>query len=411
MRKILSLVGLSAGAPRAPRVLIFGSATHLWSDLIYALLVPLLPLIRSDLGLSYTETFLLRSVFSGASAVLQVPAGFLTGAFSEVWLLVLGNVWVSAGLIAMGLSPGFVVLVIATFIAGLGGGAQHPVAANMVSRAYERGARATAVGTFNFAGDVGKMLAPLVVAAAALAYLDWRTTLWVVGAAGIVFMAGAALFRRSVDPGPAAGAAAPAPKDGTDNTQVKAFVKLSVVGLLDNGTRTSVLVLLPFVLDDKGMSTAGISSMLFLLFIGGAAGKFACGWLGDRYGLINVTIATKGLTAVLMALTLISPIWVIVPLVVVLGFALQGTSSVLYAAVAEFVPARRRGRLYGLYYTILDGGSIAAPLAYGAVADLTSLRDAVILVSLGAAAVLPASLTLRRHLSEPGRPAGRASGS
>ena len=114
--------------------------------------------------------------------------------------------------------------------------------------------------------------------------------------------------------------------------------------------------------------------MLFLLFVGGAVGKFACGWLGDRYGLINVTIATKGLTAVLMALTLISPVWVIVPLALLLGFALQGTSSVLYAAVADFVPARRRGRLYGLYYTIIDGGSIAAPLAYGAVADLASLR-------------------------------------
>ena len=403
MRKALSLVGLSNGSRQAPRVLIFGSVTHIWSDLFFALLFPLLPLIRSDLGLSYTETFLLRSVYSGASALLQVPAGFLAGVFSEVWLLVLGNVWVGAGLIAMGLSPGFVVLVIATLVAGLGGGAQHPIAANMVSRAYDRGARATAVGTVNFAGDVGKMIAPLVVAAAALVYLDWRTTLWVVGAAGIVFMAGAALFRRSVDPGPPAGSAGPAPQDGQGDTQVAAFAKLSVVGFLDNGTRSSVLIFLPFVLDEKGMSTAGISAMLFLLFVGGAAGKFACGWLGDRYGLINVTISTKGLTAVLMALSLFTPIWGIVPLVLVLGFMLQGTSSVLYAAVAEFAPARRRGRLYGLYYTVIDGGGIVAPLAYGVAADLLSLRDAVFLVSLGAAAVLPSSLALRRHLSPPSR--------
>ena len=409
MRKVLSLFGLSTGAPQAARVLVFGSVTHVWSDLFFALLVPLLPLIRSDLGLSYTETFLLRSVFSGASAVLQVPVGFLAGAVSEVWLLVLGNVWVGAGLIAMGLSPGFVVLVIVTLIAGLGGGAQHPIAANMVSRAYDRGARATAVGTFNFAGDVGKMLAPLVVAAAALAYLDWRTTLWVVGAVGIVFMAGASLFRRSVDPRPPAGATDPAPQEGTGETQVAAFIKLSVVGFLDNGARTSVLVFLPFVLDDKGMSTAGISSMLFLLFVGGAAGKFACGWLGDRYGLINVTIATKGLTAVLMSLSLVTPVWGFAPLVILLGFTLQGTSSVLYAAVAEFAPARRRGRLYGLYYTIINGGSIIAPLAYGAAADLLSLRDAVVFVSLGAAAVLPASLTLRRHMRAPDAAAGAAS--
>ena len=408
MRKVLSLLGLSAGAPQAPRVLIFGSVTHVWSDLFFALLVLLLPLIRSDLGLSYTETFLLKSVFSGASALLQVPVGFLAGAVSEVWLLVLGNVWVGAGLIAMGFSSVFVVLVIVTLVAGLGGGAQHPIAANMVSRAYDRGARATAVGTVNFAGDVGKMLAPLVVAAAALAHFDWGTTLWVVGAAGIVFMAAASLFRRAVDPGPPAGAADPVPQGGAGDTQVAAFVKLSIVGFLDAGTRASVLVFLPFILDDKGMSTAGISSMLFLLFVGGAAGKFACGWLGDRYGLVNVTIATKGLTAVLMALSLITPIWAVAPLALLLGFTLQGTSSVLYAAVADFVPDRRRARLYGLYYTIINGGSVAAPLAYGVVADLASLQDAVILVSLGAAAVLPASLTLRRHLKAPTPAAGAA---
>ena len=95
---------------------------HVWSDLFFALLVPLLPFIKEDMGLSFTEVGLLRSVFSGASAVLQVPAGFLAESAGEFWLLILGNVWVSAGLVAMALSPAFLVLVVASGVGGLGGG-------------------------------------------------------------------------------------------------------------------------------------------------------------------------------------------------------------------------------------------------------------------------------------------------
>ena len=173
------------------------------------------------------------------------------------------------------------------------------------------------------------------------------------------------------------------------------------VGFLDAATRASALVFLPFILDDKGLGIAEISAMLVLFFAGGAVGKFACGWLGDRYGLINVTVATKGVTAVLLALALVAPVASMVPLVLVLGFTLQGTSSVLYAAVADFVPARRRARLYGLYYTIIDGGSVVAPLAYGIIADLSGLYVAVVAMSFVTAAILPSSLSLRHHLGAP----------
>ena len=42
------------------RVLLFGSTTHILSDLFFALLIPLLPTIKNDLQLSYTEIGMLR---------------------------------------------------------------------------------------------------------------------------------------------------------------------------------------------------------------------------------------------------------------------------------------------------------------------------------------------------------------
>ena len=46
---------------------------HVWNDLFVALMVPLLPLIKEDLELSFTEVGLLKSVFTGATAILQIP--------------------------------------------------------------------------------------------------------------------------------------------------------------------------------------------------------------------------------------------------------------------------------------------------------------------------------------------------
>ena len=370
---------------------------HVWSDLFFALTVPLLPVMANDMGLSYKEVALLRSVFSGASAVLQVPAGIMAEGLGEFWLLVGGNLWVAAGLVGIALSPVFVVLLAVAFVGGLGGGTQHPLASSMVSRAYDEGRRSTAVGTVNFAGDLGKMAAPAVAGAIAV-YYGWREAFGVVGVAGIVFMALAIMGRRSVDIGKPRKEAAVADSGGGHGTQMAAFVTLSAVGFLDSATRGSALVFLPFVMDSKGMSTGQISVMLVLLFTGGAAGKFVCGWLGDRYRSVSIIWGTKGLAASLLLLSLVAPPLAMAPLVLALGIGLNGTSSVLYATVAEFVSPGRRARLYGFFYTTNDVGTVVAPLVYGFIADLANLRAAIVVMGLVTTAILPVSLILNRYL-------------
>ena len=403
-------------APPSRRTLIFGSTTHVWSDLFFALLVPLLPLIKEDMGLSFAQVGLLRSVFSGASAILQVPAGLVAESAGEFWLLIAGNVWVSVGLVAMALSPVFLALVAASFVGGLGGGTQHPLASSMVSRAYDDRGRATAVGTVNFAGDLGKMMAPLVAGLFAVTLgLGWRATLWIVGIAGLAFMLASAFTRRAVDvtepaartaKSNASNPAGSAVQSGEEGARVGAFATLSAVGALDAATRTSSLVFLPFVMYENGMSDGQVSAMLFLLFGGGAAGKFVCGWLGDRMGAITLIWATKGLTALglVVAIMLPTPAFtlLIAPLAILIGIGLNGTSSVLYATVANFVPPSKRARYYGFFYTTNEIGTVVAPLAYGLLADALSLNFTMLAMGAATAAILPASLTMRRHLRESG---------
>ena len=373
---------------------------HVWSDFFFTLTVPLLPLIKADpdLELSYTEVGVLRSVFSGASAVLQVPVGFLAERTGEFWLLIAGNLWVALGLFLMALVPAYALLVVVSFFGGLGGGTQHPLASSMVSRAYDDRGRATAVGTVNFAGDLGKLLAPAVGGPLA-ARLGWRSSLKIVGLAGAAFMLVSVAARRAVEtPRPGSrGASADPGSEGS--TKARGFVNLSVVGFLDSAGRGAALVFVPFVLEDKGMGLVEISGMIFLLFLGGAAGKYVCGWLGDRWGSMGLIWGTKGMTAALLGAILIAPSAAVAPLMVALGLGLNGNSSVLYAGVAEMVPPHRRARLYGVFYTTNEAGAVLAPLLFGRIADVLRLRTAVVGIAVMTAAILPLSLGLRRYLT------------
>lgn len=389
-------------ASQARRTLAFASANHVWSDLFFIVFVPLLPLIKSDsdLDLSFTEVALIKSTWAGASAVLQVPAGFAAERTGEFWLLVGGNLWVAVALVFMALAPGYWLLITVAAIGGLGGGTQHPLATSMVSRAYEESGRATAVGTVNFAGDLGKMVGP---AAAFIlpASFGWRNILRVLGLAGIVFMTATAFLRSKIDVGrpmETTGSEAEIDGDGVDST---GYAVLTGVGFLDSGLRGAALVFLPFLLQDRGFGQDGIYLMVTLLLVGGAAGKFLCGWLSDRIGFINVVWGTKGLTALLLVAALPTPTFALVPLFLVLGVGLQGTSSALYAAVASFVPPGRRARMYGYFYTTNEIGGFLMPLVVGRIADLRSLRAAMIAMGAVAALILPSSLPLRRRLDAP----------
>lgn len=370
---------------------------HIWSDLHFALMFPLLPLIESDMDLSLTQVGILRAAYSGASAVLQIPAGFLAEGMGEFWLLVLGNTWVSIGLVGMALAPAFLLLLVLSFVGGLGGGFQHPLASSMVSRAYDDRGRSTAVGTVNFAGDLGKLIAQPIVTGAIAVNMGWRQLLWIIGLASLAFMALSASARRAVHIGrPVRDIDAMGVKRA-GNTRLSGFVTLSGIGALDSMARVGALTFIPFVLIERGMDKPQAIGMLTFVLIGGAVGKFVAGWLSERFGTVSLVWATKGMTAVLIVLALYAPMTVMIPLLILMGIGLNGTSSILYATVAEYVPAHRRGRFYGFFYTTNEVGTVIAPIGYGRIADMLSLSSAMLIMGGATALILPASLLLLTH--------------
>jgi MFS family permease len=179
----------------------------------------------------------------------------------------------------------------------------------------------------------------------------------------------------------------------------RAFTALSVIGFIDSGTRTGFLTFLPFLLIEKGVSVPMLGVALALVFIGGAVGKFVCGVIARRVGVLRTVIITEGATAVGMMGILVLPQWPALALLPLVGIALNGTSSVVYCSVPELVPAAWRARAFGLFYTLTIGASALAPVLCGALGDWIGLHAMVPVLALGVLTIVPLTWPLRGALA------------
>jgi hypothetical protein len=149
------------------------------------------------------------------------------------------------------------------------------------------------------------------------------------------------------------------------------------------------------LLQAKGGTAATLGIGLALLFVGGALGKACCGWLGQRVGVTWSVISTEATTAVLVAATLVLPLSSMLLLVPLPGIVLNGTSSTLYGTVPELARNGEVGKAFAWFYTAVIGVGRLAPIAYGALADRSSITAGVVATALTAAAVIPMVLVLR----------------
>jgi MFS family permease len=292
----------------------------------------------------------------------------------------------------------------ALFIGGLGASTQHPIASALVARAFAGPRSLQALGTYNFAGDIGKMTLPAALSLMLLA-MAWRPALAVLGCLGfvlaaVIFVATPRFDRDgSREPKVAADAVIDRPR------RRFAFPLLLAIGVLDSATRMGFLLFLPFVLTQKGASLQTIGLALTLVFAGGAAGKLACAFIGARIGAIGTVWLTESMTAIAILALAPLPLSAALVLLPVIGVALNGTSSVLYGSVPSLVAPERRTWALSIFYTGTIGSGAIAPTLYGVVGDAFGVWKALTLVAVMVLLTLPLAALLR-----PALPRGHGSG-
>ena len=375
---------------QARRTLLGASLAHALHDGYTDTIYVLLPLWQTEFALGFGALAALRGLYAGTMAALQIPAGRLGERFGGRAVLIVGTLLAAVGYALAGLSGGLLGLCAALALSGAGSATQHPLASAAVSHAYGPGARGP-LGTYNFAGDLGKAALPALVSLL-VATMPWRPALWLMAAMG---MAGAVAVWTLVPS--FGGMEKPALKIAKSEGR-GGFGLLLAIGILDSSVRMGFLTFLPFLLQAKGAELPLVGFALTLVFLGGAAGKFACGWLGVRLGLLVTVLATEAGTAAAILAVIALPLAPALVLLPLLGVMLNGTSSVLYGTVPELAPPGRETRAFALFYTGNIGSGAISPMFYGIVGDFAGPAWGTVSAAGAALLVCPLALLLAPRL-------------
>jgi predicted MFS family arabinose efflux permease len=173
-----------ATKPYARRTLVLASLNHALHDGFTDMIYVLLPAWQTEFALDYIGLAILRALYVGVLAALQLPSAHLARHVNGRTVLVSGTLLSAAGYALAGLSGGLVGLCASLALAGAGGSTQHPLASAAVSRAYGERARGP-LGTYNFAGDLGKATLPPLLSVM-LTVMHWRSALGVAAGLGIL---------------------------------------------------------------------------------------------------------------------------------------------------------------------------------------------------------------------------------
>jgi MFS family permease len=385
---------LPAAQPSRTRVLWLSCVAHALHDGYADMIYVLLSVWQTEFGLSYGALAMLRGIYAGSMACLQIPAGRLADRLGSRATLALGTLLAALGYAVAGVSGSLIGLCVALAISGSGSSTQHPLASGAVSRVYGRDARGP-LGTYNFAGDIGKAALPAAISLL-VTLMPWRHALWMMAALGGLAALAIALFLPHIPrkaPTTEAVHGAGRQRGGTG------FSLLLTIGVLDTAVRMGLLTFLPFLLTAKGVSPPMIGTALALVFIGGAAGKFACGWLGARMGVTGTVLATEGGTAACIVAVMFCPLVPAMVLLPLLGVMLNGTSSVLYGTVPDLAPAEGTERAFALFYTGTIASGAISPVLYGFLGDRIGIQGATLATALTALAIFPLAIALRSRLA------------
>ncbi len=400
----LATIAANSSAPRsrnhARRTLMVAGLAHALHDGYTDLIYVLLPVWQAEFALGYGVLAVVRGLYTGAMAGLQIPVSRLAEKLGGRGILAFGTALAGGGYALAGISGGLLGLCVALALSGAGSSTQHPIASAAVSHAYGDAARGP-LGVYNFSGDLGKAAVPATTSVL-LTLMPWRSALYVLAALGVAVALAVALLMPA--PHRTQGPGIGKEKSKYVGKSRGGFSLLFAIGVLDSAVRMGFLTFLPFLLKAKGATLPEIGFALALVFVGGAAGKFACGWLGARLGVLWTVLATEGGTAVAIAAVLTSPLIPALIVLPVLGVMLNGTSSVLYGTVPELAPSGRAERAFAVFYTGTIGSGAIAPVLFGILGDATNVGWATVGTATTALITIPIALALAPKLrpEDPG---------
>jgi predicted MFS family arabinose efflux permease len=237
------------------------------------------------------------------------------------------------------------------------------------------------------------------IAALMLMLMHWRPMVAILGVLGVgaavAIMVLAPRFTADAETPESVTTASPSKRSSYLNP---GFLLLLAIGAFDSAARAGFLVFVPFLLIAKGATPAMAGLALTLVFIGGAAGKLVCAHIGARFGIIGAVVLTEMMTALGMLAIYFLPLAPTLILLPFVGVVLNGTSSLTYGSVPQFVPPAVRDRAFGIFYTGTIGSGALAPTLSGLIGDRAGLQTSVAVVACLTLVTIPIAIALGRYM-------------
>ncbi|MFW6223679.1 MAG: MFS transporter [Spirochaetota bacterium] len=385
------------------RLIALLAGAHFAHHVLTALLVPLLPFIRDEFGLSYAQSGIVNSAFTLSYGLSQLPAGWMADRVGPRYMLLVGISGVAVAGAFIGLSPVFALLLAGLVLMGVAGGGYHPAASAVISKVVSPERRGRARGIHIIGGSSSHFLAPLI-AAGLVALVGWRGSFLSlsvpVGVLGLaVFLmierrihhvdgyarahAGAQTVEREKSAGaeatPGAEAGTPPGAGGAagdagghrraGGAAVHMTFFLILTGIISAAVSSTIPFIPLYLVDIRGVDdrlAAGFISVVF------GAGLFAAplgGWLSDVFGRVPVMIGVGILLSPLLALIPLTPFPVVMfVLLLAIGTLMFTRMPTAEAHIAAEVAERHRSTVLGIYFfSGMEGSALLTPLLGSAI--------------------------------------------
>lgn len=359
---------------RSVRVVGLISVGHFLSHFYMLLLPPLFPVLREVYGVGYTELGLAITLFGLATALTQVPVGFLVDRFGARRLLIAGLFLQSLVVALIGLIPSYGALLVLMVVSGLANAVYHPANYSILNASVPAGRMGRAFSIHTFAGHVGNALAPVSILLL-MALIGWQYGLVVCGILGVGGGLLLLLNRGLLDD---AGRGAVAASGDSTATSLRLLFSAPIVmglvffvALAMAGKGISSFSIAVFDARD-GMVLVQASMVLSAFLFASPVGVLSGGWLADRVRRHDIVVSVCFL-AVAAIFARVAGGALSLPILLVL-FAVAGFCTGLVAPSRDMMiravtPPGSMGKVFGFVSTGFNIGTIIAPPMFGLMLD------------------------------------------
>lgn len=327
-----------------------------------------LPLIRSDLGLTFTQAGLLAAVATLSYALMQVPAGVLADRVSPKTLFVVGVAGANALAILFALANDFVLMLVIQAVAGIFRAAMFIPGMLLMTRHFSEKRRATAMGLFVAGGFTSNivinLIGPLLVGP-----LGWQGVIVASSVVGLLF--GAVLWFVG-DDAPHHEADAPAPTRWVWRTPA-----WWLLGVIQFARLTAVsgygLWLPAFLIDERGIPLASAGLIVAVSAAITAPSNIGGGILSDRLGrpLLVIAVSLIALTALFSLVGQIASIPVLLVVMGLIAVFIQLYFGPLFAIPRQLFGPGLAGLSSGFGNFVANLGGFSSAFVLGVLKDAT----------------------------------------